>query len=108
MRLYKSMAARLAVDSRLHGQTFKVLMYLISVADSSNHIPGPTVVAKAMKLRQPVISRAYSELRKADVLYKKDGQYLLSPYVCWQGNQEQWNDAVRALTPGYTLTAITE
>ena len=80
----------------LQGNSLKVLWYLVTVAGWNNQIPGPSEVAKQIGKKQPIVSRAYAELLKADFLCK-NGVYSLHPLFCWKGNEEQYEEAVRAL-----------
>jgi len=82
----------------LQGNTLRVLWYLVSVAGWNNEVSGPSGTAIGMSLRQPHISRAYGELIKAGLLYKVQGIYYLSPYFCWKGDDQQYQQACRELS----------
>ena len=97
MRIYLDFTKRLALDKTIHGQTRQVKDYLLSKVDYSNHVPGPSVISKEMGIPQPSVSRAYKELRRAEVLIIKDNDYYLSPLYCWQGSQTQYEEARRKL-----------
>jgi len=83
--------------SNLQGNSLRVLWHLVSGASWGNLVPGPSETATSMNLRQPHVSRAYTELTKADFLYKFDGTYCLSPYFCWKGNDQQYEQAIKKL-----------
>ena len=79
----------------LQGNSLKILLHLVNTATFCNIVPGPSKVALATGFRQPHISRAYRELKKADFIYQKDGVYYLNPYFCWKGNERQYEQACR-------------
>jgi len=79
----------------LQGNSLRVLFHLTMVASWKNRIPSPTETSKAMAIKRPNVSRAYSELIKAGFVYKTDGVYYLSPLYCWKGNEEQYEQAMR-------------
>lgn len=82
----------------LRGESIKILWYLLETASWGNEAKTPGEVAKSLGLLQPNISRAYSELIKSDLLIKTDGKYLLNPYFCWMGSNEQYSKAVRVIS----------
>ena len=82
----------------LRGNSLKVLWYLMMVAGWGNKVPGPGEVAERMKQKRPNVSRAYKELIGASFLHKTGGAYLLDPYYCWKGNDEQYEEACRKLS----------
>lgn len=91
---------------RLQGNSLKVLWHLLDIAKWGNEVPGPSTVAKTLDKKQSHISRAYSELVKSDFLYKKDGNYYLSPYFCWKGNNQQYEQACRELPKGSQIYLV--
>ncbi len=84
-------------DKKLHGQTFWILLNLISEADFQNRVPGTTALAKILGMKQPNVSRAYRELKQASMLLVQDRNYYLSPLLCWKGNQKQLEKAYEEL-----------
>ena len=80
---------------RLQGGSARLLLYLMEIANWKNEVPGPVKVSEAMVSQRSSVSRAYTELIKAEFLYKVGGIYKLSPYYCWKGNDEQYEEACR-------------
>jgi len=82
---------------KLQGNSLRVLWHLVHIATWENQVTGPSETAISMGLKQPNISRAYAELRKADLLYQAGGSYRLNPYFCWKGGNEQYEIACKQL-----------
>ena len=97
MRVFLDTQRRLALDTSIHGQTRRILSYLMAVSDYINRVPGPSEVARAMGLGQPPVSRAYAELKRVGVLIAKGRDYYLSPELCWRGSPEQYTQACQDL-----------
>lgn len=93
----------------LQGNSLKVLFHLVMVAKWRNQVPGPVETSKAMSIRQPNVSRAYSELMKADFLRKADGVYYLHPLFCWKGDDRGYEEAVEEFSvPFQRLANLTD
>lgn len=90
VRLFQDMQERLALDKSLHGETRRVLAFLMSKSDYENKVPGPSVVARLMGLRPNHVSRAYSELKRVGVLFVSEGFFILSPELCWKGTEKEF------------------
>ena len=92
----------------LQGNSLRVLFHLTMVAGWNNVVPSPSVTSKAMVLRQSHTSRAYAQLIKANFLIKSNDSYYLSPLYCWKGNDQQYEEAIKALssTPKQRLVLV--
>lgn len=92
----------------LQGNSLRVLFHLTMVAGWQNKVPGPSETSTAMSLKQPSISRAYSELIKTNFLTKSNGSYQLNPLFCWKGSDQQYEEAIKELsfTPRERLVTL--
>lgn len=91
------------IDS-LHGATLKILFYLLRVAKWGNQIPGSGVTAKAKQIPQSHVSRAYTELKRADIIKCIDGVYYLNMDFCWRGSEAQRKELYCAWGPDMDIT----
>jgi len=82
----------------LQGNSLRTLWHLVEVAGYNNTVPSPSELSRFIGKSRPLVSRAYSELMKADILIKKDHSYFLNPYFCWKGNNQQYELACRELS----------
>lgn len=82
----------------LHGNSLKVLFHLTMVCKWENLIDGPSETARVMEWKKSLVVRAYGELIKSNFVVKQNGGYRLSPFFCWKGNDEQYENACRELT----------
>ena len=92
----------------IQGNSVKTLCYLELIAGWANEVPGPSEVAIAIGLKRQAVSRAYGELIKANFVIKRNGNYQLNPLFCWKGNDEQYEEAVRALGVGQRPRQLVE
>lgn len=99
MRVFLETQTRLALDASIHGQTRQVKDYLMGISDWQNRVPGPIVVAREMRLGQSSVYRAYAELKRVEVLIVKDGDFYLSPKLCWKGRPKELERACKELLP---------
>ena len=97
MRLFQDTQERLALDRSLHGETRRILSYLLSVSDYQNRVPGPKIVSEKMQIHPSAISRAYGELKRVGVLIVTKGDFTLSPLLCWKGSQRGLEKACHEL-----------
>ena len=78
----------------LHGQTYRVLWYLLGQVGYGNTLPLTYEVGEALGLQQSTISKAYRELREAGVIIKHRTKYSLSPEVGWKGDEAAYLEHV--------------
>jgi len=95
--LQRSILERLANSPSLHGQSFRVLVYLLAVAEPDNSVPGTGSLAETIGINQKSVCRAYSELAQAGFILKRQGDYYLSPWVFWRGTEWARQDFFDAL-----------
>lgn len=97
VRLFQEETARLLVaNPQLHGQSLRVLSYLLAKVGWKNVLPPPADVATSLGIALPNVHRAYAELIVAKFVLKMEGIYYLSPTVCWKGTEEQMRDSFAA------------
>ncbi len=77
----------------LHGQSLQVLLHLLFTAGWGNKVGSPVDTANSMSLHRVDVYRAYRELVNADFIRKADNAYLLNPFFCWKGNDDQYQQA---------------
>ena len=82
----------------LRGETYRVLLSLMSKATYGNTIPTTTQTAKNLSMKAPSVSRAYRQLKENGVIVEQDGQYQLSPLFCWRGNAKQHQEAIKRIS----------
>lgn len=90
----------------LQGNSLRVLWHLVTAAGWNNQIPQPSKASREIGKKQQIVSRAYVELLKADFLCKTNGVYSLHPLFCWKGNEEQYEEAVRALVESQRQSTV--
>ena len=90
-------AAVLARHPKLRGESYKVLHYIETKVGWHNLVPSPSRLATGIGMKEENVYRAYAELIKAECIYKKDGQYYLSPYVGWVGKPKDYQEACEAM-----------
>jgi len=95
MRLYQNPMAYLANKKGIRGETLRVFVFLTSVVGYLNLLPSQKQIAQKMCMKQAGISRAYKQLIGIGFILKKEGNYYLSPDVCWRGTYKQMEQACR-------------
>ena len=90
---------RFADETKLHGQSAKVLIVLMRRVTYHNKVPRVTDMAKSLGIKQPAISKAYKELVIAGFLVSKDRDYYLNPSIFWNGGEKTQEQAIRELVP---------
>jgi len=81
----------------LHGQSYRILLFLTMEADWNNSVPSTASTAVRLRIKAPNVSRAYKELVQAEFLVKKDGLYYLSPFYCWEGSPAQFQETIQTM-----------
>ena len=74
--------------AELQGETLRLLMCLTYRVEYGNFIPGPNKTALVLGMKQPNASRAYKELMAANLMWKWEARYRLSPLFCWKGDDK--------------------
>jgi hypothetical protein len=98
VRVFQDRGKELLVAAKgLHGQSYRILLYLTMEADWTNGVPSSGVLANKLGMTQSAVSRAYKELVQATFLVKKEGRYYLSPFFCWKGSPAQYQERIREM-----------
>ena len=108
MKVFLDGMSRLAL-AQIHGQAYRVLVYLLSANSWGNGLPTPAEAATALSLGRTAVARAYAELSAAGAILKRGTRYYLSPTVGWKGTDSQLEAAYRELfTEDRKLLAVAE
>ena len=83
----------------LHGTALRMLFYLMMMTKWGNQIPGTESVATNKGIDRVQVSKAYGELKRADIIKKIDGTYYLNPDFCWRGSETQRKELYIAWGP---------
>ena len=87
MRVFQDVLPGIVAEhAEMHGQSYRVLVYLMGTVDYNNELLDTAEVAGALRLPQSNVSRAYRELREARIIFKRRTGYFLSPKIAWKGN----------------------
>ena len=79
------------------GESARIFLFLLGKIDNDNHVPGPSDVAQALRLRQPNVSRSYAALLSDGYLVKDDKGYSIHPYICYRGTDAARETAIKNL-----------
>jgi biotin operon repressor len=94
-----------AARDDVHGETFRVFIYLNAILDFDNVISIPqNDIAKALKMKRPNVSRAIKKLEELGVIIrgKKVGRisaWRLNPNAGWKGKVKNLRPALKAVEP---------
>lgn len=81
----------LAVDEDLTGESYKVLLYLLSILDFENWIQIPQkIIAEELGMQKQRISRSIKVLEQKEIILRGDKlgrsyAFRLNPYFGWKG-----------------------
>ena len=88
----------LAVDEDLTGESYKVLLYLLSILDFENWIQIPQkIIAEELGMQKQRISRSIKVLEQKEIILRGDKlgrsyAFRLNPYFGWKGKVENLDD----------------
>ena len=101
MRINQDPMVYLANRKGIRGETLRVFISLTGMVDYQNKLPTQRKVAEMMGIKPAHISRACRQLQEIGFVLKKEGNWYISPLVCWKGTYKQLQNACRELSGEY-------
>lgn len=95
-------------DSKLHGETYRVLIKVLSQVKYGNNLPTQSAIAKQLGMKQSGIARAFKELKNENIIVKSGATFYINPEFAWYGADEDWAYKVKDLLPEWSLKLSTK
>ena len=106
LRLYDRVLADIILAKPLSGENARIFMFLLGNIDKENKLPPPSVIASAMGLLRPNVSRGYQELMANGYLVKGEDRYSIHPMIAYYGTESGRTHAVEKLMVGKAYRPI--